>query len=134
MGARNKRARLKGRTSGNFALVPLSVIDAPAYTALGWPARSLLLELAAQYNGHNNGDLTAAHAVLRRRGWQRSTLQTAVTELEESGFIVRTRQGGRHLCNLYAVTWQAIDPCPGKYLTHGYQDGVPLRLWEKQKR
>lgn len=133
MGAHKRRARLKGRsTSGRFALVPVAVLDSLPYAALSWPARALLVELAAQYSGANNGDLTAAHAVLRKRGWQRSTLQAATTELEAAGFIVRTRQGGRNACNLYAVTWQPIDDCPGKRLDHGHAvGGPPLRLWTK---
>lgn len=133
MGAHKRRARLKGRsTSGRFALVPVAVLDSLPYAALSWPARALLLDVAGQYSGANNGDLTAAHAVLRKRGWQRSTLQAAAAELEAAGFIVRTRQGGRNTCNLYAVTWQPIDDCPGKRLDHGYPvGGPPLRLWTK---
>lgn len=129
---RNKLAKLKGRTSGRFALVPVAVLDSQAYAGLSWPARALLLELAAQYNGANNGDLTAAHAVLKVRGWPRRTLQRATEELETAGFILRTRQGGRHLCNLYGLTWQTLDECPDKFLTHCYPTkGAPLRLWEK---
>ena len=131
--ARSKRERLKGRrTAGRFVLVPLTVLDSPAYAALGWPARALLYEMASQYTGSNNGDLTAAHALHKARGWARNSLPRATTELEASGFIVRTRQGGRNTCNLYAVTWQPIDECRGKNLDHGYPlDGRPLRLWEK---
>ncbi|MFT4255638.1 MAG: hypothetical protein QM599_01530 [Pseudoxanthomonas sp.] len=126
------RKKLKGRTAGKFALVPLAVLDSPAYKALNWAARALLLELAAQYHGHNNGDLCASYAVMKARGWQRSTLQRAVEELEAAGFIVKTRQGGRHVCNLYALTWQAIDPCSGKQLDAGFTVGGPaLHLYRK---
>lgn len=132
--ARSRRERLKGRrTAGKFALIPLAVLESVAYAALGWSARALLLEMAAQYNGHNNGDLTAAHAVHKARGWQRSTLQAATAELEAAGFIARTRQGGRNSCNLYAVTWQPIDECPGKGLDHGMATTVPLNLWRTRE-
>lgn len=129
--ARRKREKLKGRrTSGRFVLVPLTVLDSPAYAALGWPARALLFEMAGQYTGSNNGDLAAAHAVHQARGWACRSLQRATAELEAAGFIVRTRQGGRNACNLYALTWQPIDDCPGKGLDHGFPvDGRPLNLW-----
>ena len=127
------RLKAKGRaTSGRFALVPVAVLDSLPYAALSWPARALLVELAAQYSGANNGDLTAAHTIHKARGWPRRTLQRATEELEAAGFIVRTRQGGRNACNLYAVTWQPIDDCPGKRLDHGHAvGGPPLRLWTK---
>lgn len=128
------KGRQAGGAPGRFALVPLAVLDSSAYAALNWTARALLMELAAQYKGYNNGDLTAAYAVHRGRGWARRSLQRATEELEAAGFIVQTRQGGRHFCNLYALTWKAIDDCPGKNLDHGYQVGrSPLRLWQKMQ-
>lgn len=138
MGA-NKRVRAKGRReAGTFALIPGAVIDSATYAALSWQARALLLELAAMFRGNddkrrtgNNGDLSAAHALHKERGWHRSTLQAAAVELEDAGFIVRTRQGGRHACNLYALTWRPIDHCDGKLDSHVRIGGAPLKLWEK---
>jgi len=75
----------------------------------------LLLDFSAQFTGNNNGDLTAAWTVMQLRGWtSRDQLFKAQRELEETGFILRTRQGGRHLCNLFAITFYAIDDCDGK--------------------
>jgi len=131
--ARKFRDKIKGRrTTGNFGLVPEAVINSAAYKRLSWPARALLLEVAAQYRGYNNGDLTCAHTIHKVRGWQRSTLQKATQELEGGGFLIRTRQGGRNRCNLYGLTWYALDECPGKGLDHGYPTkGPPLSLWTK---
>ena len=118
--------------SGRFVAIPLTVLDSRAYAELKWTARALLVELAAQFKGRNNGDLSAAPALFRSRGWNRSTLQTATIELERAGFIVRTRQGGLHQCNLYALTWHGIDPCPGKNLDQGLAVGGPaLNLFTK---
>jgi hypothetical protein len=112
--------------------VPLAVLESLQYAALSWPARALLIELAAQFNGHNNGDQSAAFALHRKRGWTRSTLQAATVELEQAGFIVRTRQGGRNACNLYGLTWQPLDECAGK-LDAGHRIGGPAsRLWDKK--
>ncbi len=136
--ATDQRARLKGRReTGTFALVPGSVIDSKAYASLSWSARALLLELAAQFRGNddrrhigNNGDLSAAYGSHVQRGWSRSTLQAATVDLEQAGFIVRTRQGGRNACNLYALTWRPIDACNGKLDAHIRVGGPPLKLWE----
>ncbi|MDR7098611.1 hypothetical protein J2X04_000958 [Lysobacter niabensis] len=90
----------------------------------------LLLELARQYKGNNNGDLSATVNMLRNRGFaSKDTLPTKLKWLENHGWIVRTRQGGRHVgCNLYAITWWTLDECPGK---HSYQaERKPSHLWK----
>jgi hypothetical protein len=73
------------------------------------------MDLTVQYNGKNNGDLCAAWRLMRMKGWRsKGTLSRAVKGLQESGFILLTRQGGRHKAALYAVTFRAIDECGGK--------------------
>lgn len=63
----------------------------------------------------NNGDISIAWKIMGSRGWHsKETLRQAEIELLDSGFISKTRQGGRNKCNLYAVTWWAIDECKGK--------------------
>jgi hypothetical protein len=87
----------------------------PCYITLTSKAVRLLLELAMQYNGYNNGDLSAAWSIMRGRGWNsRDTLFRAERELLSHCLIIKTRQGGKNRCNLYALTWQAIDECGGK--------------------
>jgi hypothetical protein len=78
-------------------------------------AVKLLVDLAAQYKGSNNGDLCAAWSVMHPRGWRsKETLFKSLRELEHYGMIERTRQGGRKRATLYAITWRAIDYCGGK--------------------
>jgi hypothetical protein len=109
-----KQAKEK-RGGGMYVPLPFDVLRSPALTALSAHALKLLLDLLAQYNLRNNGDLTAAWTVMCKRGWRsRDTLFKAVTELEAQGWIMKTRQGGRKRCNLYAVTFFAIDECDGK--------------------
>lgn len=131
-----KRLRQKGRTvSGRFVSIPHSILDSSAYAGLKFSARALLVELTTQYNGRNNGDFSAAHALHKRRGWNRSTLQSATKELKLAGFIVLTRQGGLHQCSLYAITWQPIDSCPGKNFDQGWPiGGPPLNLFAKNSQ
>lgn len=105
----------KGRAvRGSFLLLPHAVINHPNYLALSIYARALLIEIASQYKGANNGDLTAAPKIMKARGWSESTVGRKAQELLQAGFIQKTRQGGRNKCNLYAITWQPIDDCNGK--------------------
>ncbi|KJS09373.1 MAG: hypothetical protein VR73_02760 [Gammaproteobacteria bacterium BRH_c0] len=106
---------------GGFAGIPRIVMESSDYMHLSFKAKALLVELAYQYKGNNNGDLTAAPAVLKARGWKRAaTISTTVTELVDARLVIKTREGkflnpgGR--CALYAVTWQPVNECPGKNL------------------
>jgi len=106
------------------------MLQSPQWAALSAHALKLLLDLAAQHDGKNNGDLCAAWRLMAARGWRsRDTLGKALAELEESGWIVRTRQGGRHRASLYAITWRAIDDCGGK-LDLAQPGPVALNLWK----
>jgi hypothetical protein len=117
-----QRERAKGRKeAGRFAGIPHAVMRHPDYIALSGNAVRLLLEMARQYNSHNNGDLSAAWTLMRERGFRsETTLTKAVHELMARNLLVRTREGrfinpGKQ-CALYALTWQAVDECPGKQL------------------
>lgn len=116
------RTNKKGRTnSGRFAGIPHTVMDHDDYQGLRGSAVKLLMELVRQYNGHNNGDLSAGWGLMKRRGFRsKATLDKARNELLEKRLIVITRHG-RFMnpggaCSLYALTWQPIDECPGKQL------------------
>ena len=119
--ARDRR-KIKGRSeSGRFLKLPHIVLNSEDYINLSYKSKALLTDLAMQYNGHNNGDFSAALGVMRKRGWTRSaTLSAATKELVEANLILKTREGrflnpgGR--CALYAVTWHPIDDCFGKDL------------------
>ena len=111
-----RRRKAKGRaSSGSFVSLPHSVLKHPAFATLTPRATKLLLDLATQYRGKNNGDLSMPLSQMQNRGWNSSDqLQKAKNELTERGFIVVSRQGGRNKCSLYAITWQPIDDCKGK--------------------
>ena len=82
---------------------------------LSHKAAHLLDNLVAQYNGKNNGDLSAAPKIMALFGWSsHGSVDDAIVELITQGFIEQTRQGGRNQCSLYAITWQPIDECGGK--------------------
>lgn len=109
--------RARGRRpTGTFSLIPHDVQDSVNWRQCGGTAIKLLLDLARQYNGHNNGNLVACRSVLGDRGWHApETLHFAVRELEHYGFLERTKQGGLFVGpNLFALTWHAIDECGGR--------------------
>lgn len=110
------RSRHKGRREGGlFTLIPHAVQDCTNWRQCGGTAIKLLLDMARQYNGRNNGDLCASISVLRHCGWSSpDTLNFALKELRHYGLIILTRQGGLHCPSLYALTWHAIDDCGGK--------------------
>lgn len=117
------RKKGKGRkgspsiTYKGFLLVPDCVMNHPNYIKMGYPAKALLLEIAFQFNGRNNGDLQCSRTVMASRGWKSNDVrERALKELEEAGFIVKARQGGRGIGpSLYAITWQPIHECGGKH-------------------
>ena len=100
---------------------------------LSFAAKSLLLELALQYNRDNNGRLIATKKQLARRGWgSQSTVTRALAELVAAGMVHKTVQGGRpHRANWYALTWFALYPDPkfdfdsyGSFRRGAYRDDL----------
>jgi len=111
-----RRLRGKGRsTTGSFLSLPHSLLNHACFATLSPRATKLLIDLSAQYNGKNNGDLSAPLSMMKKRGWNSSDqLSKAKKELIERGLILVSRQGGLNKCNLYAITWKPIDECKGK--------------------
>ena len=117
MSTRNdKRRRIKGRqTTSSFLQLPHHVLDHEVFKTLSKRATKLVIDIASQYRGHNNGDLCAPFSLMRKRGWNSSDqLEKAKKELIEKDVILVARQGGRNKANLYALTWFPIDECNGK--------------------
>ncbi len=107
--------RHKKKQGYTFLALPHFVLNHPDFISLSPRAIKLLLDLATQYNGSNNGDLCATFSMMKKRGWSSNDQRIkALEELIEKNFIKLTRQGGRHQPNLHAITWQSIDECGGK--------------------
>jgi hypothetical protein len=137
----DKRQKIQGRRSNyTFAAKPHNIFRAdcknktpsPA-SVLSHKAAHLLDNLIAQYDGKNNGDLSAAPKIMKLYGWSsQGSIHSALTELLAQGFIEQTRQGGKNQCSLYAVTWLPINECNGKL------DVKPTRvasnLWKHENR
>ena len=131
--ARSKSKDYQGRgESGGYVALYHCVIRSQSYGSLSAYAVKLLNDLLSQYYGSNNGDLSAPYSTMHKRGWKsKGTLNRAIKELLESGFIETSRQGGRHKCSLYAVTFYAIDECNGKLDIR--PTSKPTSLWRKNE-
>ena len=134
------RVRVKGRREGgSFAALPHAIFrgrpDQPSPASrLSRSALALLVDLAMQYSGKNNGNLCVSHSVMRQiapeRWSSKGTLDKALVELVAEGFIEQTRQGGRNVASLYALTWQAVDQGPH----HARATTTASQLWRPEHR
>lgn len=117
MKSRSRAKHVGRRESGTFSAIPHAVQDSPNWKKCGGSAIKLLCDLVRQFNGHNNGDLTACRTIMAKRGWSvPETLHFAALELEHYGLISRTKQGGLQIGpNLYALTWLPIHECGGRH-------------------
>lgn len=109
MAARNRH---KGNRIGEgFVALPYSVLNSPLFLALSPHAVKLLIDVAAQYRGDNNGDLSLAWKTMKPRGWRsEATLHKAKRELLDGGFLFEARKGRRpNVCSLFALTWRTLD-------------------------
>ncbi|HET7064229.1 MAG TPA: hypothetical protein VFI49_08110 [Rudaea sp.] len=120
----------KGK-SHSFLRLPHFLTDSEEFGALRPPAVKLLVEIARQFRGSNNGDLSVPWKLLKRRGWASEwTVKRARDELLTAGFIRKTRHGLRKMCHLYAITWEPINECPGKLLEID-EETVASHAWRK---
>lgn len=115
------------RVEGSYAAIPRAMLDSPAWIGASVAAKALVMELARQHNGANNGRLHLAHSWLARRGWpSKSIVEKARDELLERGLIVQTRQGGLFIGpTWFAVTWLPINNFVGLDIgSHQYHKGA----------
>ncbi len=128
-----RRLRQTGRSSARYVGIPDYAFKSAEFGELdGWSVK-LLVEIAGQYNGFNNGDLSCAWSVLESRGWRsKGTLWAALNQLLKRGWIVKTRHGNRSRCHLYAITWAPVDACPGKNLEVAPTKSAS-NAWQKNK-
>jgi hypothetical protein len=95
--------------------LPFVVIDSPSYQALGFAARALLIDIARQHTGSNNGRLVACAKAMRPRGWNSNgTVSRALKELQAAGLLVQTRLGMKpNRAAWFALGWQSLDETSG---------------------
>jgi|GEM_PF-2628750 len=100
-------------------------MDTEAYKSLGCPARALLIEMRALYNGHDNRIYMSRREAERRLGVGRRLAEQALTELLDRGFIRVLIPGKFHRkdphATVYALTNETIGdgdgPAPKDYMS-----------------
>lgn len=114
--ARSKwKAGKAKRDGGAFAALPHVVLESPGYRMASHTARSLLIDIAMQYTGSNNGKLTACEKYLKPKGWRSNdTVVRARRELIDCGLLIETRKGGfPNTSAWFALSWHGLDQAQG---------------------
>lgn len=122
---KNKRSEV---FTGLYAAIPHAVIKCARYTVTSHLARALLVEVAMDHNGNNNGHLHVHQKSLKDRGWCVASILRARDELLHNGLLIQTRHGGlNNGSHLYAVTWLSITNYIGLQIEpHQYRPGLYL--------
>jgi hypothetical protein len=118
-----KRAKIKGR----FVALPHSVLESDQFVGLNHASVRLLLLIAKQYRGDNNGRLVACPSYFEPLGWRsRASATRCLDELIKSRLICRVRIGTRQVPAWYALAWWPCDWAPA---TNGHLAGdyAPFR-------
>ena len=105
----------RSKTNGQFVPIPYSMARSPAWRSLSGSATKVYVELHSRFHGGNNGQLTLSmDEGARLLGMSKATVKAAFDELQENGFVVRTKPGfwyGRKASE-YAVTDKALNGYP----------------------
>lgn len=113
--AKSFKSNKAKRDGARFLALPHVVLDSPSYQALGYAARALLIDIARQYTGTNNGRLVACAKYLAPRCWNSNgTITRALVELRESGLLIQTRMGMKpNRAAWFALGWLSLDETNG---------------------
>lgn len=117
-----------------FAPIDHLVIDSPAFADLRGESVRVLLIIARQYDGRNNGHLQATFSYCKDRGiGSKHTLKKAIAELINHGLIYRTRShgfdAGKNTWSRYAITWRPL--CDKDKRRGLFVDGFLPMAWQK---
>lgn len=133
-----RKRRDTGRDPGGFVALPWRVLDSAAYMGLSPTAKALLLEVARQFRGDDNGRMLLSRVYMATRGWYSAgVIQQAKTELLAAGLIFQTVMGYRPAkASWYAVTWRKLDKIPGydSGTEITFEQGVYSKTAAKEKR
>jgi hypothetical protein len=130
-GPERKKRKDMVSVDGPWLPMPIEFLRSRACATLSPHAIKLLMDMCSMLgaNAYANGDLAVYAENMAVRGWTSSaTLRAALQELLRAELIVITRQGGKNLCSLYAITlWplhcnqEKLDVGPGAYTTSDWQ-------------
>lgn len=90
--------------------LPRGVILSEAYRGLPGTAVKLLMDIAVQFDGTNNGRLVATRRSLAALGWtSHDVVERNLAALQAAGLLIETRSGGPNRSALYALAWCSLN-------------------------
>lgn len=108
----SRARRRKDRGHKSFVMLPRKMLRRKEWKELNPAAKILYLYLKAKYNGSNNGEIRLYYSELKGiKGISSpSTISKATRELENEGWIERTKKGGLYrYFNEYKLTGKFDD-------------------------
>jgi hypothetical protein len=128
--SRGRKVNAKGRNEdgGQYAPLPYPMLQSAAWRSLQGSSIKVWLEIRSRYNGGNNGKLTLSlDEGARILGIGKATVNRATKELEDKGFLVRTKRGAWY--GRQASEWRVTDrSCEGHPATNDW------KRWTKPKK
>jgi DNA-binding HxlR family transcriptional regulator len=93
MAKHNKTGRSKN-TEGQYVIIPYRILKSDAWRSLNGNSIRVFFELHTKFYGENNGRLfIGMDRIAKDLGISKSTVSSAFKELEQKGFIVKTKNG-----------------------------------------
>lgn len=129
----NPNVNAKGRKiRGNFAHLPCEVMNHAAVATLTHAQFRVLVLMAGQFNGHNNGAIGLTAEQAKKQGISsENTYRAALKVLEERGLIESTYPASRvpPRPKMYALTWRPVEKTkysdPRRMATNAYRGWKP---------
>jgi len=125
------RKHPKKKSGGSrFSMVPCKVLANPDVTGLNHAAFRVLVLLAGQYKGSNNGALGLSKSQAEALGVSNKTLYRSLRALEAIDVIRQTYPASRvpPRPTMYALTWQSLDDTE-----YSRETRTPARLFRQSK-
>jgi DNA-binding transcriptional regulator YhcF (GntR family) len=102
-----KHRKLNKRIDAPHVRLYRYMLTSPAYRSLSCPARAVLVEIAAVYDGMNNGQLGMSVRTLADHcNIARGTAAQALADLQERGFIECVTKGSFNRKVSHASEWR----------------------------
>jgi biotin operon repressor len=114
--------------------LPYSMTQHPVWRSLSGSAVKVFIEMRSRFNGSNNGKIRLSlEDGAKALGMGKETVRRAQQELEEKGFVVKTRAG--YFYGRQAAEWRLTDcGCEGRPPTRDWQIKKPEETGQKTKR
>ena len=120
-------------TKERFVKLSYPLLESEAWRWLKPQSKAVYIELRRRYNGSNNGTIALSMGdAAKRLKASKSTIQKALQELEEHGFIKRVRCGyfTSRKASEYALTDERLD---GHAPTNEWKYWRPLTLHRRRQ-